>query len=109
MNQSIQNDIEERSRFYKKRSIQGIPQADTNFNIFQLSMNSRYKGKGIITSIFFALVVWRFDSVKSLTSELRPIIARMVELKGRLVTSANLSEIRSLTAEIDALYKGSQS
>lgn len=32
---SSKNDIEESNRFYKKRDIEGKPQYDSNFNIFQ--------------------------------------------------------------------------
>ena len=32
---TVDNDLEQINRFYKKRDIEGMPQYDSNFNIFQ--------------------------------------------------------------------------
>ena len=53
--QTIENDKEEQNRFYKKRDIEGMPQYDSNFYIFQKSMNSRLKGMAVISLMFVLL------------------------------------------------------
>jgi len=61
--QTAENDVENRCRFYKKRDIEGMPQYDSNFNIFQRSMNSRIKGMIIISMLFVIISVFYYNQV----------------------------------------------
>ena len=54
-------DIEEQNRFYKIRDIEGKPQTDTNFMIFQRSMYSRLKGMQIIMLIFVTISIFYYE------------------------------------------------
>jgi hypothetical protein len=67
-------DIEEQNRFYKKRDIEGKPQYDSNFNIFQKSMFSRLKGMGIISTCFVIISIYYYEQIINHTLNLRPIV-----------------------------------
>ena len=54
-------DIEETNRAWKERNIEGLPQYDSNFNIFQYSMYSRMKGMGLVTAIYIACTIFFFE------------------------------------------------
>ena len=54
-------DIEQQNRFYKVRDIEGKPQTDSNFMIFQRSMYSRLKGMQIIMFIFVAISIMYYE------------------------------------------------
>jgi len=55
--------VEVQNRFYKSRNIEGKPQYDSNFNIFQQSMYSRLKGMGIISTIFVCISIYYYEQI----------------------------------------------
>ena len=103
---SLENDVEETNRFYKKREIDGKPQYDSNFNIFQQSMNSRLKGMGIISSIFVIVSIYYFNTVISRATELRPIYESQNALSQQLLVSGDEKFIVDTLAEINRVGKG---
>ena len=56
-------DIEERNRFYKRRDIEGYPQYDSNFVIFQVSMFSRMKATGLVNLVYTILSILIFENI----------------------------------------------
>lgn len=92
---SVNNDIEVSNRFYKKRDINGKPQYDSNFYIFQQSMNSRIKGVGIIASIYVVISIFFFEICISNMAVLRPVFPELIKRKALLLKSDNTAEILS--------------
>lgn len=101
LNSSQENDIEETNRFYKKREIEGKPQYDSNFNIFQQSMNSRLKGMGIISSIFVIISIYYFNTVITRAQELRPAFEIENALINQMLISGDENFIISTLAKVD--------
>lgn len=99
-NSTIDNDIEEQNRFYKKRQIVGMPQYDSNFFIFQQSMNSRIKGMGIILSLFVAISIFYYEQ----TIRDRQIVSLNIEeisaIKSKLLVSDDTKEILKLQGQL---------
>ena len=54
-------DVERAQRFWKPRDIEGLPQYDSNFTIFQVSMYARLKGMTLITVLYAALCLFIFE------------------------------------------------
>ena len=54
-NSSSLEDTEEKTRFYKWRDIEKVPQNDSNFTIFQKSMYARWKAGGVILTLYVIL------------------------------------------------------
>lgn len=54
-------DVERASRFWKARDIEGLPQYDSNFNIFQVSMYARLKAMTLITVLYAAVCLFFFE------------------------------------------------
>lgn len=84
---SEKNDVEVSNRFYKKRDIEGKPQYDSNFYIFQQSMNSRIKGIGIITSIYVIFSLYYFEVCIQGISSIREAFGTFDGLKEVLISS----------------------
>lgn len=72
-NQTPQNNVEQQLRFYKKRNIEGKPQYDSNFYIFQESMNSRLKAMGIILAIFICIKIYYYEIIIMTSIDMRLI------------------------------------
>lgn len=98
---SEKNDVEVTNRFYKKRDIEGKPQYDSNFYIFQQSMNSRIKGIGIIASIYVVFSIYYFESCIYEISTLRPVFGTILEQRKQLVVSADEQEIYKLLSSLN--------
>jgi len=98
---SVKNDVEVINRFYKQRDIEGKPQYDSNFYIFQQSMNSRIKGVGIIATIYVCLSIYFFEICISEISTLRPIFASILEDKDKIMISSDLKEIKYLLNHLE--------
>lgn len=94
LHSSEKNDIEAVNRVYKKRNIEGKPQYDSNFYIFQQSINSRIKGIGIIAAIYVSLSIYYFETCIHQTAVLRPLLTDWVMKRKVLLASDNLPEIR---------------
>lgn len=101
--QSVENDKEEQNRFYKKRDIEGMPQYDSNFLIFQKSMNSRLKGMAVISLMFVMISCIYYEQVIAQALFLRPSYERMNVFTEKLMVSSNESEIILLLNSIKTL------
>lgn len=92
---SEKNDVEISNRIYKKRDIEGKPQYDSNFYIFQQSMNSKIKGIGIIASIYVIMSIFFFERCISNITNLRPLLLEILDKKEQMITSSDLNVINS--------------
>ena len=87
--QTTETDIEAQNRFYKKRNIENMPQYDSNFSIFQKSMNSRLKGMGIISTLFVIVSIIYYEQVISQALLLRPSFVELRKLKDVILVSSS--------------------
>lgn len=106
---SIENNIEETNRFYKKRDIEDKPQNDSNFNIFQQSMFSRLKGIGLIQTIFVIISIYYFEACTGQYRFLENRKQEIESLKTQIEFSNDTALIQSkldLVMQISSQNKG---
>lgn len=65
-------DVEELNRFYRIRNIENYAQYDSNFNIFQYSMQSRLKGIALICLLYVIISIVVYEQVTTQVIYLRP-------------------------------------
>lgn len=70
-----------------------MQQYDSNFNIFQKSMNSRIKGMIIISSLFVIMSVFYYNQVIEQANILRPIEYELIDLSEKVFNSYEEEEI----------------
>lgn len=66
-----------------------MPQYDSNFSIFQKSMNSRLKGMGIISTLFVIVSIIYYEQVFSQALLLRPSFVELRKLKDVILVSSS--------------------
>lgn len=80
-----------------------MPQYDSNFNIFQKSMNSRIKGMIIISMLFVAISVYYYNQVIEQANILRPVEHDLKVMSAKVFASNSEPEIIDLLEKISKL------
>jgi len=80
-----------------------MPQYDSNFYIFQKSMNSRLKGMAVISLMFAIVSCYYYEQVISQALFLRPSYVTMQTYTSKLYVSNNEQEITLLLNSIEKL------
>lgn len=98
---SLENNVEETNRFYNKRNIEGKPQYDSNFNIFQQSMFSRLKGIGLISTIFVILSIYFYETNTMRNRYLSERRIEITNLQSAIITTNDVKLITTNLAKIN--------